>query len=333
MSRHPDYVCPACKGPLVGQPDLYRCEPCDQRYPIIHGIPDFRLEGDPYIPIPDDRIKAHHLFAAAGARSFEALVRYYYSITPEDPPDLADRWTAHHLAEEEIARVVLHQAALIPTGTRDLLDLGCSTGALLVAAARMGWAAVGVDVALRWLIVGQKRLEEAGVAATLVCASARHLPFAEGTFSAVTANDLLEHVPDAGAVIAEARRIAARGSTSLFLANNRYFPGPEPHLRIWGVGYLPRRWQRGYVARRRADVHPYSVRIPSACELKRLSRAAGYESVRIDPAPLVAPHIRSGWLQRLLQAYNALRMRLLIRPWLLWLGPRLMVQARRSPTA
>jgi hypothetical protein len=40
----------------------------------------------------------------------------------------------------------------------------------------MGWTPVGVDVALRWLMVGQKRLQEAGVSATLVCASARHLP-------------------------------------------------------------------------------------------------------------------------------------------------------------
>lgn len=324
---NPAFVCPRCKGSLVEQPELYRCEPCDLTYPIIHGIPDFRLETDPYIPIPDDRVKARHLFEAGRGRSFEALVRYYYSITPEDPPDLAERWTAHHLAEEEIARIVLRETGLSRHGDRSLLDLGCSTGALLVAAAKMGWQPVGVDVALRWLIVGQTRLQEAGIDATLVCASARHLPFAAGTFSTVTANDLLEHVSEAAPIVTEARRVAMPGSTSLFIANNRYFPGPEPNLRIWGVGYLPRRWQPWYVARRRTDVHPYGVKIPSALELERLCRAAGYDSVRIDPAPLAAPHIRSSRLQRPLRIYNAVRTNPLIRPMLRWLGPRLVARA------
>ena len=328
---HPAYVCPICKGPLIVELEGYRCEPCRQRYPIVHGIPDFRLETDPFIPIPDDRVKARHLFEAGRHRSFEALVRYYYSITPEDPPDLAERWTAHHMAEEEIARVVLRQTRLAPEGGGQLLDLGCSTGALLVSAAREGWTPVGVDVALRWLIVGQRRLAEAGVAATFVCASARQLPFRDGTFDSVIANDLIEHVPDAGSVMKEARRVAAPGSTSLFTANNRYFPGREPHVRVWGVGYLPRRKQRGYVARHRPDVHPYGVKLPSARELERLCRAAGYDSLRIDPAPLVAPHIRSRRLQRYLRRYNAVRTFPLIRRWLLWVGPRLMVQARRSP--
>ena len=73
------------------------------------------------------------LIEAGKDRTFEQLLRYYYSITKEDPPDLAVNWIAHALAEVSIAEFVLRQARL-PAVAGPLLDLGCSTGALLIAA-------------------------------------------------------------------------------------------------------------------------------------------------------------------------------------------------------
>ena len=147
--RLPPFVCPRCAGPLAASTDAYRCGPCDRLYPIVCGVPDFRLEPDPYIGLVEDRAKAAHLFEAGRTRTFEQLVRYYYSITPEDPPDLALQWTRHHLAEVEIAAALLRAAHLGAGGGRVLLDLGCSTGGMVVAASRQRWQAVGVDVALQ----------------------------------------------------------------------------------------------------------------------------------------------------------------------------------------
>src|SRR6516225_9031741 len=166
------FVCPACKGELAG---TYECARCERSYPVIHGIPDFRLFPDPYIGIEEDRAKAAHLFEAASTRSYREMLDYYYSITEEDPGDLAVLWTEHAVAEVEIAASLLREAGL--ERGESLLDVGCSTGGLLIAAKKGFEAVTGVDVALRWLMIGAIRLREAGIDARLVCANAEALPF------------------------------------------------------------------------------------------------------------------------------------------------------------
>ena len=51
------FVCPACRGPVAREADAYVCAACPRRYPIVLGIPDFRLRPDPWISIEDDRAK------------------------------------------------------------------------------------------------------------------------------------------------------------------------------------------------------------------------------------------------------------------------------------
>ncbi len=296
------------------------------------GVPDFRLEPDPYIGLAEDRAKAAHLFEAGRTRTFEQLVRYYYSITPEDPPDLALQWTRHHLAEVEIAAALLRAAHFNDGGGRVLLDLGCSTGGMVVAASRQRWQAVGVDVALRWLVVGQKRLEEAGVTTSLVCANAQHLPWAAGCVEVITASDLLEHSGAPAGVLAEAHRVSKPGAIIVVTANNRFAPLPEPQVKLWGVTQMPRRWQARFVAWRRPDLHRYRLVVPSARELERWLADAGFEQVRVEPAPLVAPHWGEGGAARLLAGYNAVRRLPVIRRLLTLAGPRLWGQAVRSAT-
>jgi len=324
------FVCPVCRGSLEADAAAYACRACDRRYPLINQIPDFRLRDDPYISIEADREKAAHLASAARTRSFEALLRYYYSITPDDPPDLAARWTAHALADVEIATFLLRDAGVLegtsPRGT--LLDVGCATGGLLVAASR-ACPVVGVDIALRWLVVGQKRLEEAGLRARLVCASADRLPFDSATFQLVTCIDVLEHVADGEGMLREAHRVSAPGALMLMTANNRYAPLREPQLGIWAVGWLPRAWQPAYVAWRRPDVHRYRIVLRSARELDRMVERAGYRGGRTDPAGLIVPHRPAPILQRGLTVYNGVRNWPIMRGCLRWVGPRLRTLARR----
>ena len=333
------FVCPACRGPLTASADQYACAPCGLTFPIVDTIPDFRLRDGPYISKEADRAKARHLAEAARTRSFEELIAYYYSITPDDPPDLARRWTAHALADVEIASFQLTEAGLALAlseadarsrveGSGRLLDVGCSTGGLLVAA-RGRWQPVGVDVALRWLVVGRRRLLESGVDAQLVCAGAGHLPFPDAAFDAVACIDTLEHVDDAGAAVREAHRASAPDAPLLMLANNRYAPIAEPQLGMWGVGYLPRRWQAAYVSWRRPDANRYTIALASARELTALVRDAGYRDVRITAAGLVAPHRSGALLQRALALYNVVRRWPVLRAITRAIGPRLQVSARR----
>jgi ubiquinone/menaquinone biosynthesis C-methylase UbiE/uncharacterized protein YbaR (Trm112 family) len=323
------FVCPACHGPLEASAAAYLCRPCDKRYPIVCGIPDFRLAPDPYIGILEDRRKAERLIEESADRTFEQLLHHYYAVTPEDPPDLAERWTARALAEVDIASGLVAATRWSAPAGRRLLDVGCSTGALLVALADRHPDGTGVDVALRWLAIGRVRLREARVEATLVCANAEHLPFPDGSFGLVACVDTLEHLSDAAAGMREAHRVSSMGAPLLCTANNRLTPLPEPNIHLWGVGYLPRRWQARYVRWRRKDLHPYRIRLLTAGELERCARGAGYDKVTVDAAPIVAPHARPA-MRPALGLYERLRTKPIMASLLRALGPRLLLTARAT---
>lgn len=305
-----EFVCPQCRGGLRRSEAGYGCEPCARLFPVLSGIPDFRLFADPYIGLEEDRAKGQALAEATRGMTFAEAVRYYYSITPDDPADLAEVWTSRALAEVEIARAMLPYSR----EAGPLLDIGCSTGAVLIAAG----GGVGVDIAFRWLVLGALRLREAGVAGTLVCANAEHLPFAAGMGARVTSFDTLEHTRDARRALGEMRRV---GGTLLLTSNNRWAPLPEPHVHLWGVGWLPRSVQARYVAWRRGDLHPYRIQLRSAAEGERMAREAGWAGASAEAAPLFAPQF-SGFAQRILAAYRTVRR----WPGMRWVGPRWMVR-------
>lgn len=331
MTATGGFVCPACRGELETPPSAYACRACGRLYPVVCGIPDFRLAPDPYIGIEEDRRKAERLFEEGSGRTFEQLLRHYYAVTPEDPGDLAERWIARARAEVEIASGLVAGARWSgPVGAR-LLDIGCSTGAMLVALANRHADRTGVDVALRWLAVGRIRLREAGVAATLVCANAESLPFPDRSFGAVTCVDTLEHLRDPLASMREAHRVSSPGAPLLCTANNRLAPVPEPNIHLWGVGYLPRRRQAAYVRWRRKDLHPYGIRLLTPGELREIAVSAGYRNAVVDPAPIVAPHAAPA-VRRLLKIYSRVRTMPVMASLLKVLGPRLLLTASATPS-
>jgi SAM-dependent methyltransferase len=79
-----------------------------------------------------------------------------------------------------------------------LLDLGCGPGSITVG---LGADAVGVDIA-------PVPIDGVPVAA----ADGVALPFRDGSFDALYANAVLQHVPDPLAVLVEARRVARPGA-------------------------------------------------------------------------------------------------------------------------
>jgi len=318
MENAPVLVCPLCKGPLRSGDSAYDCDSCGRRYPVLYGIPDFRILPDRYLSIEEDRAKGARLEeGAAAGRDFAGMLDLYWSMTPEVSPDLARKFRTHQLAEERIAAATLEE---LGPWNGPLLDVGCATLGLVAAAGRRA-AAVGVDVAFRWLVVGKVRLREAGVAALLVCANAEYLPFPEDAFGAVTANDLMEHVVDPAPVLQECRRVLRADGRGYFSTNNRYSILPEPHVGVWGVGWLPRPLQARYVEGMWG--RPYrNICLRSGGEVERYARAAGFRDCRLSAAPLSsAPDYRPGAqsLYRRLRGWNAMR----------WMGPRLQLLCRK----
>ena len=67
-------------------------------------------------------------------------------------------------------------------------------------------------------------------------------------------------------------RIVGRGPF-LLTTHNRYGLLPEPHVRLWGFGFLPRRWMEPVARRVRRT--PYRARLLSRRELGRLLAGRG----------------------------------------------------------
>ena len=87
-----------------------------------------------------------------------------------------------------------------------ILDLGCGTGGVLQHLQGLG-DAVGLDPAPEAARYCRRR------ALPMVLGSGLELPFADGSFDAVLALDVIEHVPDDVAMLREARRVLRPGGT------------------------------------------------------------------------------------------------------------------------
>src|SRR5262249_15968984 len=201
-SAQADFVCPCCKAGLAANSTSYRCGRCAVTYPVLFGIPDFRLRSDRYLSLEDERVKAGRLYEFGQSASVEEVVQFYYSLSDDLPHNMALRYQAATIAASERAQHIVRDLA--PKLDSDILvDLGCGTGGLLVSAQNCYKAIYGVDIALRWLVVCKKRLEENNAAATLVCADAEALPFPSRIFTQAVAADLVEHVYDVDGTLGE----------------------------------------------------------------------------------------------------------------------------------
>ncbi len=303
----PEPVCPACRGPLdrVNDGGGLACAACPRAFAAVAGLPDLRLASDRYLDLAAERAKAGRLHAAESqpGADLKAVARAYYAMTGDVVDHRRDRFLRHIDGAEARGRAL---ADRLPTGGA-VLEVGCGTGGLVVAAARTGRAVVGVDIASRWLVVARRRLADQGLRAPLVAAEAERLPWPDATFDALAADSVLEHLDDPARALREWRRVLRPGGTLVVWSPNRFTLTTDPHLGLWGVGWLPRRWVPGYLrARGRADWPPRTL---SASAARRLAIGAGLDRVAVEP-----PGIPAGWArtrpasQRLsIRAYAAAR--------------------------
>ncbi len=282
-----DLVCPQCQVGLVAAGAELECGGCGRHYPIVAGIPDLRLSEGPFISNADDRVKASRIAERARTASFAELVAHYYELTPEVPTSDRARFTSSMLGGVERSAHWLEVfSGLTPWNAAGrLVDVGCGTAPML-AAARPGGELVGVDIALRWLVIARKRLEESGIEATLICANAESLPLRAASASVVTMDSALEHVAGQEAAAREVFRVLAPGGVWLVATPNRWAWGPDPHIGVPFGGYLTS-GMAARIARWRRALPPVR-RLLGARSLRRLMRAAGFGSVRIVAPPIGA---------------------------------------------
>lgn len=149
-----------------------------------------------------------------------------------------------------------------------LLDLGCGFGRHAYGALRRGADVVACDLGptelaeVRSMVAAMRAAGEIppGAIGTAVGADARCLPFADGAFDRIIAAEILEHIVDDGAALAELARLLRPGGTLAVTV-----PSWLPEKVCWSLS-------AEYHAPAVPDGH---VRIYSLRRLRALLRTAG----------------------------------------------------------
>jgi SAM-dependent methyltransferase len=330
-ASEPPWCCPRCRGALAREPDRLRCLTCDASYDIVAGIPDLRVPAAAWVDFETDKAEARRLAAQTGRTAAE-LAREVFQSRAHWSEERVRTRTAQVV--ESPARAGEELAAwLMPVADTagPLLEIGCGAGGLL-AALPPHREAIGLDVSLVWLVVASRLLGEHGRRAVLAAAVAEALPLASRSVGAVVALDVIEHVADLPAVLEEIDRVSAPGAVLACATPNRFSLAAEPHVGVWGVGWLPRRYQPAYVKWRTGAEYAFA-RLLSAREARDLLARHTRFDVRLEPAAVPAQEIARFAPRRasLARAYNRLQRVPAIRSLLLLVGPFFRVVGRIPP--
>lgn len=317
-----DYVCPACRAAVVRSGEVWRCGTCGRDYPILFGIPDFRLRPDAYLSLDEEQAKAAMLQAFGRTASFAALVDHYYAITDDVPAALVPVFAGYVHGAPDRSRASLDRLGHDPAHGA-LLDLGCGSGGALLAAASSYAQCTGVDVALRWLVIAQKRLDDAGIEARLVCANAEALPFAPQRFSHVLADDLIDNVHAPEIVMREAAAVMSPGGRLWLSAGNRRWIGPHPSTGVWAAGLIPARWREARLKRKHGFDPLRAVSLETPATLRGMAARCGFHMTDVRPRQVDPSNMRgrSGTVRMLAYAYRGISRTPGLRALLTGIGP------------
>lgn len=159
-----------------------------------------------------------------------------------------------------------------PLAGRRVLDVGCGGGLLSEAMAERSASVTGIDLGSAALAVAREHCEESGLAIDYREIGAEALAEREPAgFDTVTCLELLEHVPEPGALVHACARLVRPGGSVFFSTINR---NPQAYLLAivaaeYVLGLLPR------------GTHRYA-RLIRPAELDRWCREAGLETREIS---------------------------------------------------
>ena len=119
----------------------------------------------------------------------------------------------------------------VPLEGKRILDVGCGLGTYVAHFRRFSEQVFGVDVDPDKVAEASKSLPNVQVS------PAESLPFSDSSFDVVFSNEVIEHVGDDRAAIAEAVRVTADGGHVVIYAPNRLYPF-ETHGAYFGKRFV-----------------------------------------------------------------------------------------------
>lgn len=241
-------VCPLCQSALQEEAQQLRCHRCERCFPVYLGIPDFRsAAGYNSGSWGEERALLPRLIACFPnvdlSSLLEELLIGLKGRSDRDRQHLRE-YFVRDLAARAKNRIQTIDFVCEKSGKKPnfsaILEVGCGAGATLFELSKRGQA-VGIEPNLLHLIIAKKHAQELRLPVRFVCGFAEQMPFRDGDFSFVHATDTFEHFADQQKGLAEIKRILSADGDAVFDVPNRYSLWREPHTKIWGIGFLPRR--------------------------------------------------------------------------------------------
>ena len=286
------YICPNCQcDQLYSQGKYYACEGCQERYRIIYGIPDFRTYPFPYSD--SEGVEVRTLLESYDRLDFVGLCRLRFGFFLDNGKTEKELQRVHDLHEASLKSLVDYHMDHSDIFSMNLkrfrhiigkkgaqtegsaLELGAGRGTQIPDMLSLYRNVVAMDNSMAEMILTKKLLEQKGLLerVQLVCACSESIPFLASSFDAGNMRSVLEHVEDQQRSIREIHRVLRGGGILLLESPNRFTFRREPHVKVYGVGFVPRRWMKGYVDLVTGRQLTYEgIRNLSYFELRRLLR-------------------------------------------------------------
>jgi len=168
-----------------------------------------------------------------------------------------------------------------------ILDVGAAQGLLVMAAARAGYDAVGVEPDEGARRLARRLALHEGGGVDVRDGSAEELPVDDAEFDFVHANSVFEHVRDPAAAVAEAARVLKPGGVLWFATASSLCPRQDEIARFPAFGWYPLGLKRR-IMRWAAENRPHLIghtAYPAMHwftprKVRRMLAAAGFSAVR-----------------------------------------------------
>jgi 2-polyprenyl-3-methyl-5-hydroxy-6-metoxy-1,4-benzoquinol methylase len=298
--------CPTCRGELQSKSEHeLLCVDCRASYEIVAGIPDLRINAPGWLDCDADREQARWLVEHMSESTVDDVVSYVFQSVRGLPRENAEhRARAVTCAPRRLRRDIagwLNE----PTAESPFLDLGCGPGMLLAAAAAEGRPGIGLDVSMVWLVVAQRLIRLYGGTPILAAGFAESLPLTDDAVTAVVSLDVIEHVADQVAYVREIDRVTSPDGMIAISTPNRFSLAAEPHVHVWGVGWLPRRLQRRYAEWRSGLSYAFTRLLSTGETRELLARNTHFDcEFLVPPIPEEEIEVSAPRRAMLARAYN-----------------------------
>lgn len=170
--------------------------------------------------------------------------------------------------------MLVHQRQLLrrldpARGERALEIGGHRSGALVWLERHRGIVGSGIDIAPVWVRAQNEAAERRASETRWYLGDAEHLPFADASFGAIVAFDVLEHVTRLDVAIADLFRVLRPGGTLVAHMPVQDVEGSFDGIQKW--------WDAAGYAARQASAGHYHERMPTRLRMRTMLESVGFQ--------------------------------------------------------